>query len=159
MFVSLVPFEDMRVVVSKLRDLRFPPSQITIFDADSEEHQDLDLAILTALLKGEWPTKFTASPPFLFSRSRGFCAFHLDIFWREYMIISFFSTGTSLSVSEQLNLAIAWDRVDIAKKHILIYGQHWKVKWNFFLKSMLHVGLFKRDKEKNWRRDRYHSDG
>ncbi|KAM7330000.1 hypothetical protein ACRRTK_011613 [Alexandromys fortis] len=58
---------------------------ITIFDADSEEHQDLDLAILTALLK-----------------------------------------GTSLSVSEQLNLAIAWDRVDIAKKHILIYGQHWK---------------------------------
>ncbi|XP_051002179.1 transient receptor potential cation channel subfamily M member 6 isoform X1 [Acomys russatus] len=58
---------------------------ITIFDADSEEHQDLDLAILTALLK-----------------------------------------GTSLSISEQLNLAIAWDRMDIAKKHILIYGQHWK---------------------------------
>ncbi|XP_055470153.1 transient receptor potential cation channel subfamily M member 6 [Psammomys obesus] len=58
---------------------------ITIFDADSEEHQDLDLAILTALLK-----------------------------------------GTSLSLSEQLNLAMAWDRVDIAKKHILIYGQHWK---------------------------------
>ncbi|KAF5912722.1 hypothetical protein HPG69_007712 [Diceros bicornis minor] len=58
---------------------------ITIFDADSEESQDLDLAILTALLK-----------------------------------------GTSLSASEQLNLAMAWDRVDIAKKHILIYGQHWK---------------------------------
>lgn len=58
---------------------------ITIFDADSEEHQDLDLAILKALLK-----------------------------------------GTSLSISEQLNLAMAWDRMDIAKKHILIYGQHWK---------------------------------
>ncbi|KAM9207060.1 transient receptor potential cation channel subfamily M member 6 [Dugong dugon] len=58
---------------------------ITIFDADSEEQQDLDLAILTALLK-----------------------------------------GTNLSASEQLNLAMAWDRVDIAKKHILIYGQHWK---------------------------------
>ncbi|XP_076417112.1 transient receptor potential cation channel subfamily M member 6 isoform X1 [Peromyscus maniculatus bairdii] len=58
---------------------------ITIFDADSEEHQDLDLAILTVLLK-----------------------------------------GTSLSISEQLNLAMAWDRMDIAKKHILIYGQHWK---------------------------------
>ncbi|XP_006527014.1 transient receptor potential cation channel subfamily M member 6 isoform X1 [Mus musculus] len=58
---------------------------ITIFDADSEEHQDLDLAILTALLK-----------------------------------------GTSLSISEQLNLAMAWDRMDIAKKHILTYGQHWK---------------------------------
>ncbi|KAL0607095.1 Transient receptor potential cation channel subfamily M member 6 [Plecturocebus cupreus] len=58
---------------------------ITIFDADSEEQQDLDLAVLTALLK-----------------------------------------GTNLSASEQLNLAMAWDRVDIAKKHILIYGQHWK---------------------------------
>ncbi|XP_077004556.1 transient receptor potential cation channel subfamily M member 6 [Tamandua tetradactyla] len=58
---------------------------ITIFDADSEEQQDLDLAILTALLK-----------------------------------------GTNLSASEQLNLAMAWDRIDIAKKQILIYGQHWK---------------------------------
>ncbi|XP_072618732.1 transient receptor potential cation channel subfamily M member 6 isoform X1 [Vulpes vulpes] len=58
---------------------------ITIFDADSEESQDLDLAILTALLK-----------------------------------------GTNLAASEQLNLAMAWDRMDIAKKHILIYGQHWK---------------------------------
>ncbi|KAM5298373.1 transient receptor potential cation channel subfamily M member 6 [Ctenodactylus gundi] len=58
---------------------------ITIFDADSEEEQDLDLAILTALLK-----------------------------------------GTNLSPSEQLNLAMAWDRVDIAKKHVLICGQHWK---------------------------------
>ncbi|KAM6169965.1 transient receptor potential cation channel subfamily M member 6 [Rhynchocyon petersi] len=57
---------------------------ITIFDADSEEQQDLDLAILTALLK-----------------------------------------GTNLSVSEQLNLAMAWDRMDIAKKQILIHGQHW----------------------------------
>ncbi|XP_060055277.1 transient receptor potential cation channel subfamily M member 6 isoform X1 [Erinaceus europaeus] len=58
---------------------------ITIFDADSEESQDLDLAILTALLK-----------------------------------------GTNLSALEQLNLAMTWDRMDIAKKHILIYGQHWK---------------------------------
>ncbi|KAM6182207.1 transient receptor potential cation channel subfamily M member 6 [Erethizon dorsatum] len=58
---------------------------ITIFDADSEEQQDLDLVILTALLK-----------------------------------------GTNLSALEQLNLAMAWDRVDIAKKHILICGQRWK---------------------------------
>ncbi|XP_016078465.1 PREDICTED: transient receptor potential cation channel subfamily M member 6 [Miniopterus natalensis] len=58
---------------------------IIIFEADSEELQDLDLAILTALLK-----------------------------------------GTNLSASEQLNLAMAWDRTDIAQKHILIHGQHWK---------------------------------
>ncbi|XP_058513350.1 transient receptor potential cation channel subfamily M member 6 isoform X1 [Ochotona princeps] len=58
---------------------------ITIFDADSEEQQDLDLVILTALLK-----------------------------------------RANLSPSEQLNLAMAWDRTDIANTHILIYGQHWK---------------------------------
>ncbi|XP_067839182.1 transient receptor potential cation channel subfamily M member 6 isoform X2 [Heptranchias perlo] len=59
---------------------------ITIFDADSEEQPDIDLAILTALLK-----------------------------------------GTNISASDQLSLALAWDRVDIAKKNILVYGQHWKV--------------------------------
>ncbi|KYO20775.1 transient receptor potential cation channel subfamily M member 6 isoform B [Alligator mississippiensis] len=59
---------------------------ITIFDAESEEQQDIDLAILTALLK-----------------------------------------GTNMSAPDQLNLALAWNRLDIAKKHILVYGQHWKV--------------------------------
>ncbi|XP_060615673.2 transient receptor potential cation channel subfamily M member 6 [Anolis sagrei] len=59
---------------------------ITIFDAESEEHQDIDLAILIALLK-----------------------------------------GTNMSAPDQLNLALAWNRLDIAKKHILVYGQHWKV--------------------------------
>ncbi|NWS69098.1 TRPM6 protein, partial [Crotophaga sulcirostris] len=59
---------------------------ITIFDAESEDHQDIDLAILTALLK-----------------------------------------GTNMSASDQLDLALAWNRLDIAKKHILVYGQHWKV--------------------------------
>uniref|UniRef100_A0A8C3I4R6 non-specific serine/threonine protein kinase n=1 Tax=Chrysemys picta bellii TaxID=8478 RepID=A0A8C3I4R6_CHRPI len=59
---------------------------ITIFDAESEEQQDIDLAILTALLK-----------------------------------------GTNMSASDQLNLALAWNRLDIAKKHILVCGQDWKV--------------------------------
>ncbi|NWS89335.1 TRPM6 protein, partial [Toxostoma redivivum] len=59
---------------------------ITIFDAESEDEQDIDLAILTALLK-----------------------------------------GTNMSASDQLDLALAWNQLDIAKKHILVYGQHWKV--------------------------------
>ncbi|XP_069481929.1 transient receptor potential cation channel subfamily M member 6 [Ambystoma mexicanum] len=59
---------------------------ITIFDAEAEEQQDIDLAILTALLK-----------------------------------------GANMLASDQLSLALAWNRVDIAKKHILVYGQHWKV--------------------------------
>ncbi|NXC20276.1 TRPM6 protein, partial [Corythaeola cristata] len=59
---------------------------ITIFDAALEDQQDIDLAILTALLK-----------------------------------------GTNMSASDQLDLALAWNRLDIAKRHILVYGQHWKV--------------------------------
>ncbi|NXY05428.1 TRPM6 protein, partial [Pteruthius melanotis] len=59
---------------------------ITVFDAESEDEQDIDLAILTALLK-----------------------------------------GTNMSASDQLDLALAWNQIDIAKKHILVYGQHWKV--------------------------------
>ncbi|XP_040273005.1 transient receptor potential cation channel subfamily M member 6 isoform X3 [Bufo bufo] len=59
---------------------------ITIFDSESEEQQDIDMAILTALLQ-----------------------------------------GTNMSAPDQLSLALTWNRVDIAKKHILVYGQHWKV--------------------------------
>ncbi|XP_063105779.1 transient receptor potential cation channel subfamily M member 6 isoform X2 [Cavia porcellus] len=44
----------------------------------------------------------------------------------DLVILTALLEGTSLSASEQLNLAMAWDRVDIAKKHILICGQHWK---------------------------------
>lgn len=32
-----------------------------------------------------------------------------------------------MSASDQLDLALAWNQLDIAKKHILVYGQHWKV--------------------------------
>uniref|UniRef100_A0A8C3UMU8 non-specific serine/threonine protein kinase n=1 Tax=Catharus ustulatus TaxID=91951 RepID=A0A8C3UMU8_CATUS len=52
----------------------------------TEDEQDIDLAILTALFK-----------------------------------------GTNMSASDQLDLALAWNQLDIAKKHILVYGQHWKV--------------------------------
>uniref|UniRef100_A0A4W5LAJ9 Transient receptor potential cation channel, subfamily M, member 6 n=1 Tax=Hucho hucho TaxID=62062 RepID=A0A4W5LAJ9_9TELE len=38
--------------------------------------------------------------------------------------------GTKASPGEQLSTALAWDRADIAKKHILVYGQHWQVKKN-----------------------------
>uniref|UniRef100_A0A3B5MBF8 non-specific serine/threonine protein kinase n=1 Tax=Xiphophorus couchianus TaxID=32473 RepID=A0A3B5MBF8_9TELE len=35
--------------------------------------------------------------------------------------------GTKASPSEQLSMALAWDRDDIAQKDILVYGQHWQV--------------------------------
>ncbi|KAI8499346.1 Transient receptor putative cation channel sub M member 3, partial [Branchiostoma belcheri] len=60
---------------------------ITVFRLDDQkECQDIDLAILTALLKGQ-----------------------------------------RLSAPEQLNLALTWDRVDIARSQIFVYGQKWPV--------------------------------
>lgn len=55
---------------------------ITVFHISSEEHQDIDVAILRALLQ-----------------------------------------GTNASAFDQLVLTMAWDRVDIAKNHVFIYGQ------------------------------------
>ncbi|XP_058484786.1 transient receptor potential cation channel subfamily M member 7 isoform X1 [Solea solea] len=55
---------------------------ITVFHISSEEHQDIDVAILRALLQ-----------------------------------------GTDASAFDQLVLCLAWDRVDIAKNHVFVYGQ------------------------------------
>ncbi|KAG7333576.1 hypothetical protein KOW79_003711 [Hemibagrus wyckioides] len=55
---------------------------ITVFHVGSEEHQDIDVAILKALLK-----------------------------------------GTDASAFDQLVLTLAWNRVDIAKDHVFVYGQ------------------------------------
>ncbi|XP_069034204.1 transient receptor potential cation channel subfamily M member 6 isoform X1 [Embiotoca jacksoni] len=35
--------------------------------------------------------------------------------------------GTKASPAEQLSMALAWDRADIAQKDVLVYGQHWQV--------------------------------
>uniref|UniRef100_A0A8C3AQW7 Transient receptor potential cation channel subfamily M member 3 n=1 Tax=Cyclopterus lumpus TaxID=8103 RepID=A0A8C3AQW7_CYCLU len=59
---------------------------ITVFRMGSDGHQDIDLAILTALLK-----------------------------------------GANASAPDQLSLALAWNRVDIARSQIFIYGQQWPV--------------------------------
>uniref|UniRef100_A0A8B9G279 non-specific serine/threonine protein kinase n=1 Tax=Amazona collaria TaxID=241587 RepID=A0A8B9G279_9PSIT len=60
--------------------------ELVIFHIGSDEHQDIDVAILTALLK-----------------------------------------GTNASAFDQLVLTLAWDRVDIAKNHVFVYGQQWLV--------------------------------
>uniref|UniRef100_A0A8C5IAR8 non-specific serine/threonine protein kinase n=1 Tax=Gouania willdenowi TaxID=441366 RepID=A0A8C5IAR8_GOUWI len=55
---------------------------ITVFHISSEENQDIDVAILRALLQ-----------------------------------------GTNATAFDQLVLTLAWDRVDIAKNHVFVYGQ------------------------------------
>ncbi|XP_075939281.1 transient receptor potential cation channel subfamily M member 1a [Anarhichas minor] len=57
---------------------------ITVFRMGSEGQQDIEMSILTALLK-----------------------------------------GTNASASDQLSLALAWNRVDIARSQIFVYGHHW----------------------------------
>uniref|UniRef100_A0A670JIS8 Transient receptor potential cation channel subfamily M member 3 n=1 Tax=Podarcis muralis TaxID=64176 RepID=A0A670JIS8_PODMU len=83
---------------------------ITVFRMGSEGHQDIDLAILTALLK-----------------------------------------GANASAPDQLSLALAWNRVDIARSQIFIYGQQWPVQYiytsNIIIFSLIWAGgiIFKRD--------------
>lgn len=38
-------------------------------------------------------------------------------------------TGTNASAPDQLSLALAWNRVDIARSQIFIYGQQWPVEY------------------------------
>uniref|UniRef100_UPI003AAB0598 transient receptor potential cation channel subfamily M member 1-like n=1 Tax=Centroberyx gerrardi TaxID=166262 RepID=UPI003AAB0598 len=57
---------------------------ITVFRMGSEGQHDIEMSILTALLK-----------------------------------------GTNASAPDQLSLALAWNRVDIARSQIFVYGHHW----------------------------------
>ncbi|XP_073696374.1 transient receptor potential cation channel subfamily M member 6 [Garra rufa] len=59
---------------------------ISIFDSESDDFQEADVAILTTSLR-----------------------------------------GTRASPEEQLNITLAWDRADVAKDNILVYGQQWQV--------------------------------
>lgn len=38
-------------------------------------------------------------------------------------------TGANASAPDQLSLALAWNRVDIARSQIFIYGQQWPVQY------------------------------
>uniref|UniRef100_A0A8C6VKP2 Transient receptor potential cation channel subfamily M member 1 n=1 Tax=Naja naja TaxID=35670 RepID=A0A8C6VKP2_NAJNA len=67
---------------------------ITVFRMGSEGQQDIEMSILTALLK-----------------------------------------GTNVSAPDQLSLALAWNRVDIARSQIFVFGHHWPV--NALEQSML----------------------
>lgn len=50
--------------------------------------------------------------------------------WKFCFCFFFFFSlvGTRASPAEQLSMALAWDRTDIAQKDILVSGQHWQVR-------------------------------
>lgn len=52
--------------------------------------------------------------------------------------------GTNASAPDQLSLALAWNRVDIARSQIFVFGPHWPVKLFFsvaFVFVFLETGL------------------
>lgn len=58
------------------------------------------------------------------------------VFSDEYLS-SDVSSGTNASASDQLSLALAWNRVDIARSQIFVYGLHspvsLEIHWLFVL--------------------------
>lgn len=47
--------------------------------------------------------------------------------------------GTNASASDQLSLALAWNRVDIARNQIFVYGHNLPVSYIFNLPFNLHL--------------------
>ena len=45
-------------------------------------------------------------------------------------VIKLYVSGQNMSAPAQLSLTLAWNRVDIAKKHIFVYGKEWPVSRN-----------------------------
>jgi len=100
-----------------------PLGQITIFDSEAEDQQATDSAILTSILKGIVGGHVNVITTFLPDSDspiadNTICSFSLP---------SVCPTGTNARPAEQLSMALAWDRADIAKEQVLVYGQHWQV--------------------------------
>lgn len=45
-----------------------------------------------------------------------------------YTLLYLCTSGTNASAFDQLVLTLAWDRVDIAKNHVFVYGQQLLVR-------------------------------
>lgn len=92
----------------------------------SEGQQDIEMAILTALLKGKFSLchSDTACPNDV----------RTNVLTAIFLALLFPSTkGTNASASDQLSLALAWNRVDIARNHIFVYGHNLPVSENYLL--------------------------
>lgn len=98
-----------------------------------------DAAILTATLKGTCFSPFgcdsTATADIRTRAHRKttglvWCRLASWQYFLRYtfcFLFSLYGTGTKASPAEQLSMALAWDRADIAQKDILVCGQHWQV--------------------------------
>lgn len=87
------------------------------------------MSILTALLKGTTSSCVSAA-----SVLQPFIVFKFIL---QQCLFCLFS-GTNASATDQLNLALAWNRVDIAHNQIFIHGHHWPVSLHWCLWQHVH---------------------
>lgn len=92
--------------------------QITVFRMGSEGQQDIEMAILTALLKGT--VQQCASGKYV-AMNLSWCLYFIPI---SFCFCVSSATGTNAAAADQLSLALAWNRVDIARNHIFVYGHN-----------------------------------
>lgn len=97
----------------------------------SEGQQDIEMAILTALLKGIiWRTLSRLTECILKPT-----VFYITAIYNYYkhttvLMSCLCISGTNASAADQLSLALAWNRVDIARNHIFVYGHNLPVSVN-----------------------------
>lgn len=97
----------------------------------SEGQQDIEMAILTALLKGIFNLQHSclsrskpnsSSPPYFPAICSSHSIPHTPATFMSLCL--FLASGTNASAADQLSLALAWNRVDIARNHIFVYGHN-----------------------------------
>ena len=71
------------------------------------------------------PEQQTKTPSLFFKKKK--CSLFNGDKLMNLSTIFFIRLGTNASAFDQLILTLAWDRVDIAKNHVFVYGQQWLV--------------------------------
>ncbi|KAG9349264.1 hypothetical protein JZ751_027707 [Albula glossodonta] len=107
-------FKELKVIewTKKIQDIIRTPQLLTVFRIDEEGQNDVDVAILQALLKGihRW------------GQGRGGGG------WRGFINASSRNNNSQgrENWEQQLELAVAWNRVDIAKSEIFTEESQWQ---------------------------------
>lgn len=92
-----------------------------------EGQQDIEMSILTALLKGSSPFLWEVfNITWLLNHSSSWNGpdLHLNLVMQHSEHRAWPGAGTNASAADQLSLALAWNRVDIARSQIFVFGLH-----------------------------------
>ncbi|ETE72698.1 Transient receptor potential cation channel subfamily M member 1 [Ophiophagus hannah] len=99
--------EEGGIINESLRDQLLVTIQKTFNYSRNQAHQ-----LFVILMESKERLDIIAISPFLY--------------WYKNVGLSLFvSLGTNVSAPDQLSLALAWNRVDIARSQIFVFGHHW----------------------------------